>query len=316
MREHLTTSITLAITLALNLQAMPALAWYDFGHEAVAAIAWNKLNPSTKERVTALLSKNPYYSKWLAQVPPGTSEADKNMLVFAQSATWADAIKRDHSYHADGAEGGNKPDGPACAENLGYSDTRLHKYWHYDDIAFSPDHTMLPPHATPNAQTQIEAFRKTLASDSPDDLKSYDLVWLVHLVGDVHQPLHCVTRVIHDDPTGDKGGNDCKLNGKPDNIHSIWDGIVGDARDLQPAVDFAKSLPDAPKSQAREKDEKVWIAESYKLARKNVYTKPIGKTNGPFDLTDKYKQQARKIGEQRIELAGARLANLLNEELK
>lgn len=90
-------------------------------------------------------------------------------------------------------------------------------------------------------------IRKVLASDSSDELKSYDLVWLVHLVGDVHQPLHCVTRVIHDDPQGDKEGNDCKLNGKPDNIHSIWDGIIGDARELQPAVDYGKSLPDAPK---------------------------------------------------------------------
>ncbi len=155
-----------------------------------------------------------------------------------------------------------------------------------------------------------------LASDAPDELKSYDLVWLIHLIGDVHQPLHCVTRVIHDDPKGDKGGNDCKLVGKPDNIHSVWDGIVGDARELQPAVDFGKSLPDAPKSKARKTDEKIWIGESYKLARQKIYVKPIGKDNGPFEMTDKYKQTARKIGEERVELAGARLANLLNEELK
>ena len=305
-----------ASIFGLALSASPSLAWYDFGHEAVATIAWNKLNPSTKERVMSLLAKNPYYSKWVAAIPAGTSEADKKLLIFAQSATWADAIKKDSAYHLDGAEGGNKPDGPACAENLGYTDTRMHKYWHYDDTPFSPDHTDLPPHVTPNAQTQIEAFRKVLSSDSSDDLKSYDLAWLVHLIGDVHQPLHCVTRVIHDDPKGDKGGNDCKLNGKPDNIHSIWDGIVGDARELQPAVDFANGLPDAPKSQVNKKDEKIWIAESYKLARKNVYKKPIGKNNGPFDLTDKYKKEARKIGEQRVELAGARLANLLNTELK
>ena len=312
MKKHLLAAAI--ICLAFN--TAPSYAWYGFGHEAVAAIAWNKLNPSTKERVMVLLAKNPYYSGWVAHLPPGATEEDRNLLIFAQSSTWADAIKQDHGYHADGAEGGNKPDSPACAENIGYTDTRLHKYWHYDDTPFSPDHTNLPPHVAPNAQTQIETLRKVLASDSPDDLKSYDLVWLIHLVGDVHQPLHCVTRVIHDDPYGDKGGNDCKVNGKPDNIHSIWDGIVGDARELQPAIDFAKSLPDAPKSQAKKSDEKIWIAESVKLARKSVYTKPIGKTNGPFELTEKYKQQARKIGEQRIELAGARLADLLNTELK
>jgi S1/P1 Nuclease len=313
MRRNLT---LLSLSMFFIGSCAPAFAWYDFGHEAVATIAWNKLNPQTKERVKTLLAKNPYYSRWVAAVPAGTSDAEKDLLIFAQSATWPDAIKHDSAYTADGAEKGNKPDGPQCAENIGYSDKRLHKYWHYDDEPFSPDHTPLPPHATPNAQTQIEAFRKVLASDSTDDLKSYDLVWLIHLVGDVHQPLHCVTRVIHDDPNGDKGGNDCKLTGKPDNLHSEWDGIVGDDRTLQPAVDFGKNLPDAPKGQAKKKDEKVWIAESFKLARKKVYAKPIGKTNGPFELTDEYKQQARKIGEERVELAGARLANLLNTELK
>jgi S1/P1 Nuclease len=308
--------LTLAALFSDVICATVSPAWYDFGHEAVASAAWNKLQPNTKARVISLLSKNPYYSKWLAQVTPGTPDDEKNRLIFAQSATWADAIKKDSEYRADGAEGGNKPDGPQCAENIGYSDKRMHKYWHYDDTPFSPDHTPLPSHATPNAQTQIAEFRKVLASDAPDELKSYDLVWLVHLVGDVHQPLHCVTRVIHDDPNGDKGGNDCKLIGKPDNIHSVWDGIVGDDRALQPAIDFAKSLPDAPKSLAKKSDEKIWIAESYKLARSKVYVKPLGKTNGPFEMTEKYKEQARRIGEQRIELAGARLANLLNTELK
>ncbi len=294
----------------------PAFAWYDFGHEAVACIAYNKLNQHTKDRVSSLLKLNPYYSKWLDQVPAGASQADKEMKVFVLASTWADAIKRDPEYKADGADGGNKPDGQQCAENIGYSDKRLHKYWHYADRPFTPDGTPLPPYVTPNAQTQIDVFRATLASDSSDQLKSYDLVWLVHLIGDVHQPLHCVTRVIHDDPKGDKGGNDCKLVGKPDNLHSLWDGAVGDDKALQPAITFAQNLPDAKKSQSKKGDTKTWVDESYKLARQKVYKSPIGKSNGPFEMTDKYKQQARKIGEERVELAGARLADLLNNELK
>jgi len=45
-------------------------------------------------------------------------------------------------------------------------------------------------------------------------LKSYDLTWLIHLVGDVHQPLHCVARITKGDPEGDKGGNDVKLTAR------------------------------------------------------------------------------------------------------
>ena len=84
-----------------------------------------------------LLAKNPYYLKWQVAIPSGTSEADKNLLIFAQAATRADVIKKDPAYHADGKEGGHNPDGPGEAENLGYSDTRMHKYWHYDDTPFS-----------------------------------------------------------------------------------------------------------------------------------------------------------------------------------
>ncbi|RTL42440.1 MAG: S1/P1 nuclease [Candidatus Melainabacteria bacterium] len=302
----------------LSVQLMqPAYAWYDFGHEVVACIAWRQLRPETKARAMQLLEKNPYFQKWVDAVPADVSGDERNMWIFAQAATWADDIKKDRHYVADGAEKGNKPDGPQCAENLGYSDFKLHKYWHYNDTPFTSDHSKLPPYVEPNAQTQIRAFREVLgASGKSDDLKSYDLVWLLHLVGDVHQPLHCVTRVTSADLNGDKGGNDCKLKGAPDNLHSVWDGIVGDDRALKPAIEFAKTLPDLKTGASRKSDEKIWIKESYKLAKSAAYAKPVGKTNGPWQLTEAYKARARKIGLERVELAGARLANLLNSELK
>ncbi len=117
-------------------------------------------------------------------------------------------------------------------------------------------------------------------------------------------------------PFGDKGGNDCKLTGVPNNLHSVWDGIVGDARALKPAIEFSKTLPDAKGGAARKLNERTWIAESYKLVKTKVYVDPIGKTNGPWTLTKEYRTEARKIGLERVELAGARLANLLNKELK
>src|ERR1043166_6837010 len=76
-----------------------------------------------------------------------------------------------------------------------------------------------PPVPVPNAQTRITDFRAVLASDSPDLLKSYDLSWLLHLVGDVHQPLHCASLVSHAKPDGDSGGNGVKLSGTPNNLH-------------------------------------------------------------------------------------------------
>ena len=57
-----------------------------------------------------------------------------------------------------------------------------------------------------NAQERIILFRDTLGSTTASDsVKSYDLVWLEHLVGDVHQPFHCTTRVSAGSPKGTEG---------------------------------------------------------------------------------------------------------------
>ena len=54
---------------------------------------------------------------------------------------------------------------------------------------------------TPNALTELRRILKEA------DLASYDLPWLVHLTGDVHQPLHCTSRFTKPQPHGDQGGN-------------------------------------------------------------------------------------------------------------
>ncbi len=57
--------------------------------------------------------------------------------------------------------------------------------------------------------------------------KSMMLRFFVHLVGDMHQPLHVTTRATTDRPEGDKGGNLFKLNYKINNLHSLWDQAMG-----------------------------------------------------------------------------------------
>jgi hypothetical protein len=63
-------------------------------------------------------------------------------------------------------------------------------------------------------------------------------------------------------------------------------------------------------------DETVWIAESVHDAQQYAYVGPINVEDGPFTLTTKYRADARQVAEGRIVLAGARLGNVLNAELK
>jgi len=306
--------VTVCIGVGLS---APALAWNDFGHMTVAYLAYKKLTPHTKERVDQLLKLCPAYQAWVDQIGSGVSEEEKNTQVFMLASTWPDTIKGDHNYKSDGSQHGFRPDSPTAAQNIGYSDYQLHKYWHFVDQAFTYDKTKLPEDIEPNALTQMAAFRSVLASDSPDDLKSFDLVWIIHIVGDLHQPLHCVTRVSRTHPNGDSGGNDVKISGAGDskNLHGLWDWILGKgtARDV---IAYADKLPEANTKLAKKIDTTVWTDEGFKLAQKKVYCSPIKKNEGPFEITDSYIQKSRALAEQRAELGGARLANLLNAELK
>src|SRR5258707_8875083 len=201
--------------LALSGQA---LAWNDRGHMTVAYVAYKQLTPTTRDRVNALLKLNPRYGDWAAKVDkaaPTASADDKNLMIFMIAATWADGIKRDATYTQDGSQNGNRPDGsPDPGKNSGYDDLLMHKYWHFIDTPFTKDGTTLPAIPTPNAQERIALFRGVLAPPRADGLKSYDLTWLLHLVGVLHQPLHAATRVSSTDPDGDAGGNLVKQIGR------------------------------------------------------------------------------------------------------
>jgi hypothetical protein len=139
----------------------------------------------------------------------------------------------------------------------------MHKYWHFIDTPFTTDGTPLLAITTPNAQERIALFRAVLASSSADALKSYDLTWLLHLVGDVHQPLHASTRVSNSDPQGDAGGNLVKLSCKSCELHAFWDHLLGRSNNLYTVVGAARKLPMAEAVLAAKSDQKDWLAESF-----------------------------------------------------
>ena len=192
----------------------------------------------------------------------------------------------------------------------------MHKYWHFIDTPFSTDGTPLPAVPAPNALERIRLFRAVLASGSPDELKSYDLVWLLHLVGDIHQPLHASTRVSQADPDGDAGGNLVKLDCAQCELHLYWDGLLGGGNDLKSVIEGARRLPQAKSSLAAKSEAEAWAAESFADAEQAVYVPPVGPGNGPFALSPAYRKKARDLGRRRVALAGARLARVLNQELR
>jgi len=321
MKRSLRLAAATLLVIALNASAY---AWNNVGHMAVAFVAYQKLTPEARRGVNALVRLNPKFRSWRSLIPAGTSADDRRMMLFMIAATWPDQIKGDGQHRSDGPDGGNTPpDDGTAARNIGYRDRAMHKYWHFIDRPFTLDHTPLRDPPVPNAQTQIALFREVLASDdSPDSLKSYDLVWLLHLVGDVHQPLHATARFSHELPNGDDGGNGIGVcnPGCRGKLHGFWDGLLGGegiSLDPAPAVSAGGSLPEADATQAADLNVDDWLTESFDLARSTAYKlPPIGLGRGPFTLTQPYRDAALVVANQRVALAGARLANILNNELK
>lgn len=310
--------VVVGVLGALALPARPTLAWDDFGHMEVAAVAFAALKPAARARIAGLLKLNPRYDVWTAHV----KKADQTRIAFLRAATWADAIKSDRAYKDDDP-------GAPVGTTAGYGDLQRHKTWHYVDHPFSPDGTPTVEPSPPNAATQIALFRAGLCDpQTSDPLKSYQLVWLLHLVGDVHQPLHAVSRFDQALPGGDRGGNLVKITGNrppvicddprycpfgpPSELHAFFDDILGAGYATAPVEQAAAALPRASAKQAAVSDERAWIDESYALAVHAIYVAPIANGPGPFALDDGYQKAALSLAKKQVALAGARLASLLN----
>lgn len=313
----LSCSLVLMIGLSVS-----SFGWNNTGHMAVAFVAYQRLNPATKARMATLLRLNPDFNLWNSMIPATVDPATREEMLFMIAATWPDKIKQ--SQHVPRfTNDGDDPNVANSRRNVGYPDHLMHKYWHFVDTPFTQDNARLGRLPAPNAQTQIDAFRGVLSSTRPDPLKSYDLVWLLHIVGDVHQPLHATTRFSRTPPTDDHGGNSVKIRvcqnpGCPSELHAYWDGLLGNDDSLRGVVAIGGTLPQAPAASADNLTTSAWITESFEAGKANVYVNPIGLGGGPFPIAigSNYDRNARALAKARVALAGARLANILNRELR
>lgn len=308
----------LLILLFLGGSSAPALAWWDEGHMQIAYVAYQRLDPSVKERVDALLKLNKDYGRWTGGAP---DEANAKLYAFVHAATWADDIKEKPNYLNGKVTDAN------AGQNIGYSDFQKHDYWHYKDTLFTPDGTSLSAQATVDTVTQLRLMIAALppSSGASDDLRSYDLVWMLHLVGDLHQPLHAVARYTAQiaGPNGDRGGNEERVipaTGETIALHAYWDRLFGGYSSVFGAIydathgGIAELVPDQAKAQVL--DPETWASESFELAKQHAYAAPVRTDKVAVELTREYETAARSVARSQVVLAGARLATLLNAALK
>jgi S1/P1 Nuclease len=317
----------LAVAFALVF-ASAAAGWNGEGHEVVAYIAYQHLDAATRAKVDALLAMNPCFNEWKTAAS-SLPAAQQPVAIFMQAATWPDMIKADsyncqlgHTFVSDGTGNGDvAPAEPQASQNIGYTDTARHKYWHFVDTPLSTDGTPTNPPGHPNALDQIHKLGAALASSETDDIKSYDLVWIEHLVGDVHQPLHDTTRFTKNHTNGDQGGNlvlICTTTGCTAELHAYWDSILGTQK-LTTALKTGKQINARAKpTGAGTTDASVWVDEGFQLAKTAVYIPPISDDepgSSPAKPNSAYHSNAKKVAQAQVLVAGYRLAGVLNTAL-
>ena len=250
-----------------------AFAWGYTAHRVIAEIAEQFLEPQTVRKVRELLEV-------------------ENVTTLAEVSTWADEIRPQH---------------PETAP------------WHYVNIPIHPleggvagfDRSRDCPHDD-CVVAKIEQFESVLGNQQlPERQRLEALKYLVHFIGDLHQPLHASNN-------NDRGGNQVAVNfmGYPSNLHAVWDtGIIepavsGDERGY--ATKLAQSVTPDELMQWSRGDPASWANESFWIADSEVY----GELPHSGNLPDSYEADTLPIVNRQLERAGVRLADVLNQTLR
>jgi hypothetical protein len=275
----------------------PAFAWGDKGHEIIALIAEHYLDPAARTKVVRLLA------------------ADTDTLTqhdIANEATWADKYR----------------DGDRDTTRIRYEATRQ---WHFVDIELTkPDlasacfghprlaqgvpASMGPPQAC--VVDKINQFAAELGN--PTTASSEQLLalkFLLHFVGDLHQPLHAADN-------HDAGGNKKLVAAhgpRPGNLHGYWDIEFVEELGTDPrqvAANLIGQISEAQRQEWSSGTPADWAMEAFALARSDAYgLLPRPDDRGAYTLPMAYVERAVRDVALQLSRAGIRLALVLNKAL-
>lgn len=292
-----------------------ARAWNDAGHKTIAYIAWQQMSPAAREKAISILMSAPEDSDLSSLYPQDSRSEDiKKRDLFMLASYWADIVRdrkfknRSEKYH--------------------------HSNWHYADTFWRQENRQVKIVPNPSEEDggkaveklyEFEKALKTAATSDPD--KAIALAWILHLGGDIQQPLHTSARVTETEPKGDQGGNLFLLTPKDapreqsENLHWFWDSILGRivARNNMSDTEYIsltgemimrKYPPAEMQNRLKLGDFNEWQKESFQLATSEVFSADLIRFETP---SAKYRRNAFRVSEEQMALAGYRMGAMLNQ---
>jgi hypothetical protein len=298
---------------------------------ATAMRAWDALNPTNRAAAIALIKQHPRYAAdVLANMPKDLSPEDQDLWTFSFYATWPDYISQERMRQIAPAD----------------SRTYPHSSWHTIGLPVSldPSH-QLPlqppaPSADPNKDLVLDALPYVTArlcnKDLPAPERAVALAWVMHLIGDLHEPCHCASLVSKRFPAPDGDHVAVKLkivtsSGHTTGLHQYWDSLYCTKEDLPSLKAWEAGIladpslqPEALPQLRADRTVKSWVQESYELAQREVYDSTVRTAIAeqdadpkaawkPIPLSDEYKKRAVAIGRRVGALAGIRMAETLSK---
>jgi hypothetical protein len=261
-------------------------AWNAVAHGVIATIAYENCNERTQQSIDHLVK---VFSK---EYPAMTQVADM--------AAWPDALHKQK--------------------------IESFSHWHYIDVPLRGDGTAIKKRIdTDNAIWAINTLLPIIQNPHANKYeRARALAFLIHIIGDMHQPLHTVSRVTADYPEGDLGGNLYPIidpvSHKKVSLHQYWDSGLGvfsvsSASRLMQAdrvkylsVDIMTRYPrEHYGAKISDTNPWHWANEGFFLSKTVAYSVHEKRTPIPA-----YVEAGRTISEQQVALAGYRLANVLN----
>jgi S1/P1 Nuclease len=282
---------SLILIAAAVLSISDACAWGDLGHKATALIAYRHLTPKARANLDALLASD----------TDTLTAAD-----FASRATWADKYRNDHretaAWHFIDIEIDHPDIDSACYGFPALGDAKPASEGPAQDCVV-------------NKIDEFAAELKSPATAPAERLLA--LKFLIHFVGDIHQPLHAAD---HDD----RGGNCIGLHsgsGRAHNLHAYWDVDVVEALGAS-----AEHIADKLDGHVTTREMQLWTAgtpwdwamESFEVARRDVYalaSRPTCHAGGSVVLSGAYQVQAQQDAAALLLKSAIRLASMLNAAL-
>jgi S1/P1 Nuclease len=312
MRAFLPFLRLLAVLALIPVLAAPAWAWNFPAHWIAAAIAYQRLTPAVRARVDEVLRHHPDYEKMNFPDAP-TDPESRARAAFIHAASWPDEIRNDERFYDD-----THADATPTPVLPGFPGMQRHTNWHYINMPFSQDDTRLTPTPTPNVVTELRRLLDGLSPTADPAAAAYDLPWLIHLVADAHNPIHAGSRVSKEFPMGDGNGSLVFVPGKT--LHGYWDDAASPKEvNYADILKYAKAyMAQQPPPVSSTLNPKVWLDDSFKLAKSDVYTfgPESGTKEKPISLPSGYAQNAQKVAKQRLIQSAYLLGSALNLRLR